>query len=197
MVASLAFALLLNHPRLRVQGPAADARLHADHDPARREHPGVDRLPQPRDGLAEPDPRGRRPARAPDWFNSEVWVYPALPLMGLWAIGNFMIINIAGLQSVPTELYEAARIDGAGCWTHTAAGDDPADVPGPALQPRHRPHRDVPVLHPGVHPHQRPGRPEQRDAVHQPRAVPRSLRVTAGWATARRSRGSCSPSSCS
>ena len=36
--------------------------------------------------------------------------------MGLWAIGNFMIINIAGLQSVPTELYEAARIDGAGTW---------------------------------------------------------------------------------
>ena len=34
--------------------------------------------------------------------------------MGLWAIGNFMIINIAGLQSVPTELYEAARMDGAG-----------------------------------------------------------------------------------
>ena len=27
-----------------------------------------------------------------------------------------MIINIAGLQSVPTELYEAARIDGAGIW---------------------------------------------------------------------------------
>lgn len=52
----------------------------------------------------------------PDWFNSEVWVYPALTLMGLWAIGNFMIINIAGLQSVPTELYEAARIDGAGWW---------------------------------------------------------------------------------
>ena len=53
----------------------------------------------------------------PDWFNSEVWVYPALTLMGLWAIGNFMIINIAGLQSVPTELYEAATIDGAGWWT--------------------------------------------------------------------------------
>ena len=53
----------------------------------------------------------------PDWINSEFWIYPALTLMGLWAIGNFMIINIAGLQSVPTELYEAARIDGAGWWT--------------------------------------------------------------------------------
>ena len=50
----------------------------------------------------------------PDWLNSETWIYPALSLIGLWGIGNFMLINIAGLQSVPTELYEAARIDGAG-----------------------------------------------------------------------------------
>ena len=53
----------------------------------------------------------------PDWINSETWIYPALALIGLWGIGNFMLINLAGLQSVPTELYEAARIDGAGAWT--------------------------------------------------------------------------------
>ena len=53
----------------------------------------------------------------PDWINSEVWIYPALSIMGLWGIGNFMLINIAGLQSVPTELYEAAKIDGAGSLT--------------------------------------------------------------------------------
>ena len=53
----------------------------------------------------------------PDWLNSEVWIYPALALIGLWGIGNFMLINLAGLQSVPTELYEASRIDGAGPWT--------------------------------------------------------------------------------
>jgi ABC-type sugar transport system permease subunit len=52
----------------------------------------------------------------PDWINTATWVYPALTLIGLWGIGNFMLINIAGLQSVPTELYEAARIDGAGPW---------------------------------------------------------------------------------
>ncbi|MHB8959857.1 MAG: carbohydrate ABC transporter permease [Candidatus Limnocylindrales bacterium] len=52
-----------------------------------------------------------------DWINSDVWVYPALTIMGLWGIGNFMLINIAGLQNVPTELYEAARMDGAGPWT--------------------------------------------------------------------------------
>ena len=51
-----------------------------------------------------------------DWISSETWIYPALTLIGLWGIGNFMLINIAGLQSVPTELYEAARIDGASGW---------------------------------------------------------------------------------
>jgi multiple sugar transport system permease protein len=53
----------------------------------------------------------------PDWINSTTWIYPALSLIGLWGIGNFMLINIAGLQSVPTELYEAARMDGANRWT--------------------------------------------------------------------------------
>ena len=54
--------------------------------------------------------------QGPDWINSEAWVYPALTLIGLWGIGNFMLTSLAGLQSVPTELYEAARIDGAGPW---------------------------------------------------------------------------------
>ena len=53
----------------------------------------------------------------PDWVNSETWIYPALSIIGLWSIGNFMLINIAGLQAIPTELYEAARIDGASHWT--------------------------------------------------------------------------------
>jgi multiple sugar transport system permease protein len=52
----------------------------------------------------------------PDWINNEVWIYPALAIIGLWGVGNFMLINLAGMQTVPTELYEAARIDGAGAW---------------------------------------------------------------------------------
>ena len=52
----------------------------------------------------------------PDWINSTTWVYPALSLMGLWGIGNMMLIFLAGLQGVPTELYDAARVDGAGVW---------------------------------------------------------------------------------
>jgi multiple sugar transport system permease protein len=54
--------------------------------------------------------------QGPDWINSVTWIYPALTLFGLWGIGNFMLISLAGLQSVPTSLYEAARIDGAGPW---------------------------------------------------------------------------------
>jgi len=50
---------------------------------------------------------------APDWFNDPRWVVPALTLVGLWGIGNTMLIMLAGLQNVPTELYEAARVDGA------------------------------------------------------------------------------------
>ena len=52
----------------------------------------------------------------PDWLNSTFWVHPALALMGLWGIGNMMLIFLAGLQNVPTELYDAARVDGAGRW---------------------------------------------------------------------------------
>jgi multiple sugar transport system permease protein len=52
----------------------------------------------------------------PDWLNSAFWVYPGLSLMSVWGSGTMMLIALAGLQSVPTELYEAARIDGAGRW---------------------------------------------------------------------------------
>jgi ABC-type sugar transport system permease subunit len=52
----------------------------------------------------------------PDWLNSPFWVYPGLSLISVWGMGTMMLIALAGLQSVPTELYEAARIDGAGRW---------------------------------------------------------------------------------
>ncbi len=50
----------------------------------------------------------------PNWLNSSSWIYPALTIMGLWGMGNAMLITLASMQSVPTELYEAARVDGAG-----------------------------------------------------------------------------------
>ena len=50
----------------------------------------------------------------PNWLNDTTWVYPALVILGIWGIGNAMLINLAALQGVPTELYDAAKIDGAG-----------------------------------------------------------------------------------
>ncbi|HEU4323991.1 MAG TPA: sugar ABC transporter permease [Roseiflexaceae bacterium] len=50
----------------------------------------------------------------PDWLNDSRWVIPALSLISLWGLGNTMVIMLAGLQGVPTELYEAAKVDGAG-----------------------------------------------------------------------------------
>ncbi|MCI0394430.1 MAG: sugar ABC transporter permease [Chloroflexi bacterium] len=47
------------------------------------------------------------------WLNDPRFIYYTYTLIGLWGIGNAMIIMLAGLQSVPTELYEAAEIDGA------------------------------------------------------------------------------------
>ena len=50
----------------------------------------------------------------PRWFSDPVWAGFALNLLAIWALGNAMIILLASLQGVPTELYEAATVDGAG-----------------------------------------------------------------------------------
>lgn len=53
---------------------------------------------------------------AKPWLSDPNWALPAFVIMSLWGIGGGMIIYLAGLQSVPTQLYEAAEIDGAGSW---------------------------------------------------------------------------------
>ncbi len=50
------------------------------------------------------------------WLANPNLIYFTLTLIGLWGVGNTMLITMAGLQSVPTELYEAADIDGASFW---------------------------------------------------------------------------------
>lgn len=50
----------------------------------------------------------------PRWLGSESWAVPSLVLISLWGTGTNMLLYLAGLQSIPTELKEAARIDGAG-----------------------------------------------------------------------------------
>ncbi|WP_113719029.1 carbohydrate ABC transporter permease [Arthrobacter dokdonensis] len=52
-----------------------------------------------------------------DWLNSEAWSRVALIASITWRwTGYNMVIILAGLQGIPAELYEAARIDGAGRW---------------------------------------------------------------------------------
>lgn len=52
----------------------------------------------------------------PRWLYSEQWAVPGFILMGLWGAGGAMLLYLAGLQGIPTALYEAAQIDGANSW---------------------------------------------------------------------------------
>jgi multiple sugar transport system permease protein len=65
-----------------------------------------------------------------DWLGDPHWAMPAIILLSVWKnFGYNMIILLAALQAVPTELYEAARIDGAGAWRQLR------DITLPALAP--------------------------------------------------------------
>lgn len=52
-----------------------------------------------------------------DWLGDPRWAMPAIILFAAWKnFGYNMLILLAGLQAIPQDLYEAARIDGAGRW---------------------------------------------------------------------------------
>ena len=50
----------------------------------------------------------------PLWFNDPTWSKPSLTLLGLWGIGNIMVIFLAAILDVPRHLTESAQLDGAG-----------------------------------------------------------------------------------
>jgi ABC-type sugar transport system permease subunit len=50
------------------------------------------------------------------WPDDPKLIYFTYSFISLWGIGNTFLVFLAGLQSVPTELYEAAEVDGAGWW---------------------------------------------------------------------------------
>ena len=52
--------------------------------------------------------------QGPLWFQDPAWAKPSLVALGLWGIGNTMIIFLAAVLDVPRQLYESAEIDGAG-----------------------------------------------------------------------------------
>ncbi|MFJ5899405.1 carbohydrate ABC transporter permease [Streptomyces sp. NPDC093064] len=53
----------------------------------------------------------------PGWTTSTDWAMPAVIITSVWRdMGYYMVLYLAGLQAIPAELYEAARVDGAGPW---------------------------------------------------------------------------------
>jgi len=60
---------------------------------------------------------GRAGIPAVDWLGDPHWAMPAIIVVAVWKnFGYNMVILLAGLQSIPEQLYEAARIDGASMW---------------------------------------------------------------------------------
>lgn len=72
-------------------------------------------------GIVNQGLRGLGMENPPGWFADSNWAIPSLVLMRLWGAigGTQMIIFLAGLQGIPTELYDAASIDGANSWQST------------------------------------------------------------------------------
>ncbi|GCE23450.1 carbohydrate ABC transporter permease [Dictyobacter kobayashii] len=50
------------------------------------------------------------------WFQDESTVIPSFVIMSLWGLGGPMIVFLASLQNIPSELYEAAALDGSNGW---------------------------------------------------------------------------------
>jgi multiple sugar transport system permease protein len=50
----------------------------------------------------------------PLWFNDPSWSKPSLVMLGIWGIGNTMVIFLAAVLDVPRHLYESSELDGAG-----------------------------------------------------------------------------------
>ncbi|MHB8637497.1 MAG: carbohydrate ABC transporter permease [Fimbriimonadaceae bacterium] len=57
--------------------------------------------------------------QGPNWLGDVAWTKPTMVVMGMWGVGNAMVIYLASLQDVPSSLIEAAELDGAGAWQKT------------------------------------------------------------------------------
>jgi multiple sugar transport system permease protein/sn-glycerol 3-phosphate transport system permease protein len=54
---------------------------------------------------------------SPDWLNEPQWSMPAIIIVYVWKnMGFAVVIFLAGLQAIPRDLYDAARVDGANIW---------------------------------------------------------------------------------
>ena len=56
-------------------------------------------------------------ANPPGWTSSTTWAMPVIIFVSMWKnMGYYMVIYLAALQGIPSELYEAASLDGASAW---------------------------------------------------------------------------------
>lgn len=54
--------------------------------------------------------------QGPRWIGDPNWLLPATVIMMAFGAGGSMVVNLAGLQSIPISFYEAAQLDGASSW---------------------------------------------------------------------------------
>ncbi len=104
--------------------------------------------------------------QGPSWLGSTTWAKPALVLMSLWSIGGGrMLVFLAALQGIPTQLYESVAIDG-GDVTAVHPCDPAAHLAGALSVAYHRNHVFLPNLHRSVCDDS--GRAAELDPVLQP-----------------------------
>ena len=71
------------------------------------------RIFSPQVGILNPFLENAFGIQGPGWFTEPNWAVPGLVIMSLWGVGGGVIIYLAGLQGIPTALFDAAKVDGA------------------------------------------------------------------------------------
>jgi multiple sugar transport system permease protein len=115
LVASLALALLLNHP-VRFRGTFRAIYYLPSLVPAVAGAMVWLWILNGRLGLLNRALFALGVTHPPQWLLDPDWTKPSLAIVSLWACGNSVVIYLAALQGVPRSLLEAAMIDGASAW---------------------------------------------------------------------------------
>lgn len=71
------------------------------------------RIFNPRIGIVNPFLKNIGIQSPPRWLNDPAWAVPSLVIMSLWSVGGGMIMYLAGLQGISSDLYDSAKVDGA------------------------------------------------------------------------------------
>ncbi len=95
--------------------------------------------------------RGLGMSDPPGWLTDVHWALPSLVIISFWGVGNTVVIFLAGLQDVPTELFEAAELDGAGRLQTLRHVTLPCHLAGHLFQPDHWHHRNASGFRSSLH----------------------------------------------